>query len=204
MDPGEVRYSMWAYGLMAFYLSQGVIIMLLLRRREQSTASFRMLVHTADVIWPAVISVFAASQANPFFLFFVFVLAAAAYRWGLWETVGTAASAVVLLWVESFAFQMGLLDWVGRLLSRYHLPPLRLDVSDFEPKRLFMRSIYLLVMGLLLGYLAEQQKQLRAEKAVIARILGKARVDAGLTGTLQEIVAELLRMYGARKAVLAS
>jgi signal transduction histidine kinase len=204
MDPGEVRYSMWAYGLMAFYLSQGVIIMLLLRRREQSTASFRMLVHTADVIWPAVISVFAAGQANPFFLFFVFVLAAAAYRWGLWETVGTAASAVVLLWVESFAFQMGLLDWVGRLLSRYHLPPLRLDVSDFEPKRLFMRSIYLLVMGLLLGYLAEQQKQLRAEKAVIARILGKARVDAGLTGTLQEIVAELLRMYGAGKAVLAS
>jgi signal transduction histidine kinase len=204
MDPGEVRYSMWAYGLMAFYISQGVIIMLLLRRREQSTPSFRLLVHAADVIWPALISVFAAGQANPFFLFFVFVLAAAAYRWGLWETVGTAASAVLLLWVESFAFQMGLLDWVGRLLSRYHLPPLRIDVSDFEPKRLFMRSIYLLVMGLLLGYLAEQQKQLRAEKAVIARILGKARVDAGLTGTLQGIVAELLRMYGARKAVLAS
>jgi signal transduction histidine kinase len=204
MDPGEVRYSMWAYGLMAFYISQGVIIMLLLRRREQSTPSFRLLVHAADVIWPALISVFAAGQANPFFLFFVFVLAAAAYRWGLWETVGTAASAVLLLWVESFAFQMGLLDWVGRLLSRYHLPPLRIDLSDFEPKRLFMRSIYLLVMGLLLGYLAEQQKQLRAEKAVIARILGKARVDAGLTGTLQGIVAELLRMYGARKAVLAS
>ncbi len=195
---------MWAYGLMAFYISQGVIIMLLLRRREQSTASFRLLVHAADVIWPALISVFAAGQANPFFLFFVFVLAAAAYRWGLWETVGTAASAVLLLWVESFAFYMGLLDWVSGLLSRYHLPPLRIDVSDFEPKRLFMRSIYLLVMGLLLGYLAEQQKQLRAEKAVIARILGKARVDAGLTGTLQEIVAELLRMYGAKKAILAS
>ncbi len=204
MDPGEVRHSMWAYGLMAFYISQGVIIMLLLRRREQSTPSFRLLVHAADVIWPAVISVFAAGQANPFFLFFVFVLAAAAYRWGLWETVGTAASAVLLLWIECFAFQMGLLDWIGRHLAVYHLPPLRIDVSEFEPKRLFMRSIYLLVMGLLLGYLAEQQKKLRAEKAVIARILGKARVDAGLTGTLQEIVAELLRMYGARKAVLAS
>jgi hypothetical protein len=131
MDPSEVRYSMWAYGLMAFYISQGVIIMLLLRRREQSTASFRLLVHAADVIWPALISVFAAGQANPFFLFFVFVLAAAAYRWGLWETVGTAASAVLLLWVESFAFYMGLLDWVSGLLSRYHLPPLRIDVSDF-------------------------------------------------------------------------
>src|SRR5207244_1287248 len=63
---------------------------------------------------------------------------------------------------------------------------------------------YLLVMGLLLGYLAEQQKQLRAEKAVVARVLGKARVEAGLSGTLQEIVGELISMYGARAALIAS
>ena len=67
-----------------------------------------------------------------------------------------------------------------------------------------MLSIYLLVMGLLLGYLAEQQKQLRSEKAVIARILGKVRVEAGLSGTLQEIVGELLVMYGAARALIAS
>src|SRR5881275_1417482 len=81
---------------------------------------------------------------------------------------------------------------------------LRVAPADFEPQRLFMRSMYLLVMGLLLGYLAEQQKQLRAEKAVIARILGKARVESGLTGTLQEIVGELLIMYGATYALVAS
>jgi signal transduction histidine kinase len=204
MDPGTVRYSVWAYGLLAFYIAQGVIIILLLRRRQQSTASFRLLVHAADVVWPALISVFATGQANPFFLFFVFVMAAAAYRWGLWETVGTAVLAVALLWAESFAFHLRFVAWVDGLFLHYHLPLLRVDVTDFEPKRLFMRSIYLLVMGLLLGYLAEQQKQLRAEKAVIARILGKARVEAGLTGTLQEIVGELLVMYGARQALIAS
>ncbi len=204
MDPGEVRYSVWAYGLLAFYIAQGVIIILLLRRRQESTASFRLLVHAADVVWPALISVFATGQANPFFLFFVFVMAAAAYRWGLWETVGTAAFAVVLLWAESLAFHPGFVAWVDGLLLHHNLPLLRVEVTDFEPKRLFMRSIYLLVMGLLLGYLAEQQKRLRAEKAVIARILGKARVEAGLTGTLQEIVGELLTMYGARGALIAS
>src|SRR5437016_13074945 len=81
---------------------------------------------------------------------------------------------------------------------------LRVAPADFEPQRLFMRSMYLLVMGLLLGYLAEQQKQLRAEKAVVARVLGKARVEAGLSGTLQEIVGELISMYGARAALIAS
>ena len=204
MDPGEIGYSFWAYGLLAFYIAQGVIVIMLLRRREQSTVSFRRLVHAADIVWPALISIFATGQANPFFLFFVFVLAAAAYRWGVWETVATAASAVSLLWLESLAFQSGIFEWINRQLIHFHLPPLRVQSTDFEPKRLFMLSIYLLVMGLLLGYLAEQQKQLRSEKAVIARILGKVRVEAGLSGTLQEIVGELLMMYSAGRALIAS
>ncbi len=204
MDPEEIRYSFWAYGLLAFYIAQGVVVMLMLRRHETSTVSFRRLVHAADIVWPALMSIFATGVANPFFLFFVFVLAAAAYRWGLWETLATAASAVSLLWLESLAFYMGFFDWVERLLVRFHLPELGVQAADFEPKRLFMLSIYLLVMGLLLGYLAEQQKQLRSEKAVIARILGKVRVEAGLSGTLQEIVGELLVMYGAERALIAS
>ena len=204
LDPGEIGYSFWAYGLLAFYIAQGMVVILLLRRREQSTVSFRRLVHAADIVWPALISIFATGQANPFFLFFVFVLAAAAYRWGVWETVATAASEISLLWLESLAFYMGFFGGVDRLLARYHLPRLGVQAADFEPKRLFMLSIYLLVMGLLLGYLAEQQKQLRSEKAVIARILGKVRVEAGLSGTLQEIVGELLVMYGAERALIAS
>ena len=162
MDPGEIRYSFWAYGLLAFYIAQGVIVILLLRRREQSTVSFRRMVHAADIIWPALISIFATGQANPFFLFFVFVLAAAAYRWGLWETVATAASAVSLLWLESLALQLGFFDWVDRQLAHLNLPLLHVQPTDFEPKRLFMLSIFLLVMGLLVGYLAEQQKQLHS------------------------------------------
>src|SRR4029077_17439107 len=68
IDPAEIRYSFWAYGLIAFYIAQGVLVILLLRRREQSTPSFRLLVHAADIIWPGLISIFATGQANPFFL----------------------------------------------------------------------------------------------------------------------------------------
>jgi signal transduction histidine kinase len=207
IDPTEIRYSLWAYGLLAFYIAQGVVIIIFLRRRQESTPSFRLLVHSADVVWPGLISIFATGQSNPFFLFFVFVLAGAAYRWGLWETVGTAVAAVLLLWIESFALiQLNFAGWVnGWLLGhKLHLPVLQVNTTEFEPKTLFMRSVYLLVLGFLLGYLAEQQKQLRAEKAVIARTLGKARVEAGLTGTIGEIAGELLSMYGARHLVIAS
>jgi signal transduction histidine kinase len=207
MDPAEIRHSPWAYGLLAFYIIQGLFIIVFLRKRQESTPNFRLLVHSADVIWPGLISVFATGQSNLFFLFFVFVLAAAAYRWGLWETVGTAVASVLLLWIESFSLiHLHFVRWVnGSLwLPTLHLPPLQVSATEFEPKHLLMRSVYLLVLGFLLGYLAEQQKQLRAEKAVIARTIGRARVEAGLTGTIQEIAGELLSMYGAKQLVIAS
>ena len=54
----------------------------------------------------------------------------------------------MLLWLESLAFYMALLDWVSALLLvRFHLPVLGVSAADFEPKRLFMRSVYLMVMA---------------------------------------------------------
>ena len=192
IDPAEIdpAWGVWAAGLLAFYIAQGVVIIILLRRRQESTPAFRLMVHAADVVWPALISLFATGQSNPFFLFYVFVIAAAAYRWGLPETLATALSATSLLWAESLAVQHGFLNAVTH--------------ASLEPQTLFMRSMYLLVLGLLLGSLAEQQKQLRSEKSVITRVLGRASVEAGLAGTLQGILGEFITMYGASYVVLAS
>jgi signal transduction histidine kinase len=203
MDPTQLGHSWAAYGLLGFYMGNGILIMMLLRRRQQSTAAFRLLVHAADIVWPALISIFAEGPRSPFFLFFVFVLAAAAYRWGLWETLATAAAEVALLWIESFILLHAQLAPGGQLPWRM-LAGLRVNVLEFEPKRLFMLSVYLIVMGLLLGYLAEQQKRLRGEKAMVTRILSKVRVEAGLRGTLEQIFGEVMTMYGASKLLMAA
>jgi hypothetical protein len=81
MDPRELGHSWAAYGLFVFYMANGILILMLLRRRQQSTSAFRFLVHAGDIVWPAVISIFAEGPRTPFFLFFFFALAAAAYRW---------------------------------------------------------------------------------------------------------------------------
>jgi signal transduction histidine kinase len=203
LDPTQLGHSWAAYGLFVFYMANGIYLLMLLRRRQQSTAAFRLLVHAADIAWPALISIFSEGPRTPFFLFFVFVLAAAAYRWGLWETLATAAAEVALLWAESFIL-LHLRLGLGGSLPWPILSGLRVNTTDFEPKRLFMLSVYLLVMGLLLGYLAEQQKHLRAEKAVVTGTLSKIRVEAGLTGTIEQIFRETMSMYGASRAVVAS
>ena len=201
MDPTELGPSWAAYGLFVFYLANGILIMMLLRRRQQSTAAFRLLVHAGDIAWPALISIFAEGPRAPFFLFFFFVLAAAAYRWGLWETLATAAAEVVLLWIESFT----LVHFLARAPWWTALTGLHVNVRDSQqPERLFMLSVYLIVMGLLLGYLAEQQKHLRGEKAVMNRILSRVRVEEGLNGTIQQIFGETLSMYNASRLLVAA
>src|SRR5277367_1477777 len=95
-------YSPWLYWLLTVYFVHAVVVMLLVRFRPQSTRAFRLVVHALDILWPVLILTFAPAQEGPFFLFFVFVMAAAAYRWGLWETVSTACAAVALVWAEAF------------------------------------------------------------------------------------------------------
>lgn len=203
MDPTQFGHSWAAYGLFVFYLANGILILMLLRRRQQSTSAFRLLVHAGDIVWPAVISIFAEGPRTPFFLFFFFVLAAAAYRWGFRETLGTAAAEVALLWAASFIIRAVWLTPGGaERLQRF--TGLNISETSYEPERLFMLSVYLLVMGLLLGYLAERQKHLRAEKALVTGTLSRIRVESGLTGTMQQIFNETISMYGASRLVVAS
>ena len=203
IDPGEVRSS-WVYLLLGFYTAHAFAIMFLLRYPQQSTPGFRLLVHWVDVLLPALLSPFTTGQSNPFFLFFVFVLAAAAYRWGLWETVMTAVASLSLLWMESLSFEAGILRAVNGWSGENRMSTVPADALGIAPKRLFMQSVYLVVIALLLGYLAERQKRLRAERDIAAKMLGLVRVDSGLGATLARIFAEFLRLYGAKSAVIAA
>jgi signal transduction histidine kinase len=197
-------YSRWLYWLLMVYFVHAVVVMLLVRFRPQSTTAFRLVVHAADIVWPVLISMFATAQHGQFFLFFVFVMAAAAYRWGLWETVGTAATAVALLEVEAFAVRAGVETAADQWLRVVHLPLLGVSVRELDPQQLFMSSVYLIVLGFLLGYMSENQKKVRAERAVIMRVLSSTRVEAGLTGTMQQVLGEVMNIYGASRVLSAS
>ena len=203
IDPAEVR-SPWAYVLLAFYIAHAAAILILLRSPQQSSSPLRLMVHCVDILWPALISPYTVWQNNPFFLFFVFVLAAAAYRWGLWETIMTAVASVSLLWLESVSFKEGTLRALNTWATHHRIPAIQVKILGIEPKELFMESLYLIVMGLLLGYLAERQKKLSAEKDIAARMLRQVRIDIGLAGSLSHILSELVRLYGARRALIVT
>lgn len=164
--------SLWVYCLLLTYVIHSFSVMMALKLNKRLTTAFRVLIYSADLMWPALIYAFPMGR-NLFFLFFVFLLAATALRWGLWETNGTAAGSLTLLWLESVALRHGLLESLGSFLARHHWPELGIDLRELQAKKLIILFFCLLLMGWLLGYLAEHHKFLRAEleRASIARKL---------------------------------
>ncbi|HYY68840.1 MAG TPA: histidine kinase, partial [Terriglobales bacterium] len=138
----------------------------------------------------AAILLCSAGASSPLFLFLLFVLLAAGYRWGLWKALATSALAILLLVSEAAA-------------RIYALKPLGLATQAMhEVHRLLVPSGYVLAMGLLIGLLAEEQKRLRAESSTIAHLLAKMRPNQGFRQSLQAVVNELSHIFAADSVLL--
>lgn len=192
LDPTELaRNPPLAYGFLAFYAVHAFLVLLLLRIRQAPTPGFCLTLHTVDVIWPALISLVTTGPNSPFFIFYVFVLLEAAFRWGLLETLATAGATVILVLLE------GILAAYGPQVFRPFLG------GGFEWSGFAIRAMYLLTMGYLLGYLGEEEKDLRAETSAVARIIAKVQSGLGLRNALRAVLDEVLRLFNAPRAILA-
>lgn len=191
IDPSQpARYVVVAYSLFALYAVHSLILVAWLRDAKRLTVGALRWIHGADVVWPVLITLFTEGSSSPFFLFFVFVVIAAAYRWGFRETLATAAVTVVLLLAETA------LVATGRVATE-HL------ADEIEPNRVVMRATYLMLMGFLLGYLGEEEKRLRREHDLVARATARAGSQVGLWETLRSVLSEVIRAFGAQGAVFA-
>jgi len=192
IDPTEPRqYPTVVWGLLALFVFEAVGVLALVRTQRNSSPTFRLAVHSLDVLWPALISIFTAGPNSPFYLFYTFVLLEAAYRWGLQATLLTALISTGLYMSQSFFTLAKGLTFPGMFRGAY-------DLNSFV-----MRGVYLLIMGYLLGYLGEEEKQLREETTAIANVMIKARAEVGVRGTLEAVFDEILRLYRTDRGILA-
>ena len=183
VDPTDpLEYSHIALWMMAGWTiySVGVLVWL---RASSLARSTPYLLHGLDILWPAVISLFTQGPNSPFFAYTVFALAAAAFRWGLPECLATAVLGIGLLDVQALLLTGGPPAWELTLLG------------EFDVNGLIIRCSYLLVLGLLIGYFGESEKERRAESIVLNRILRTVRAEQGLGASLHSAVNELLRIY---------
>ena len=144
--------------------------------------------HLFDILWIILITWL---TQGPFFTLFTFSLVAAGFRWGFPETMSTVAVNIVILSIEAFFGK-----WTTGLFQD-------LLQGHFEVNRLIVRCAFLIVLGLLIGVGAENEKERRAEAAMVNRLLHSVRPEAGLTNSLHIVLSEFARLFSAKRAYVA-
>jgi signal transduction histidine kinase len=185
------RYAAVAYTILALYLAHSIEVLVLLRAYDDVSNRFTLTVQVLDLLFPAALTVFTEGPNSPFFVMFFFAIMVAAFRWGFRASFVNAVVALVVQVAE-----VGLLIWSPN--SREFID------TPFELNRLIVRTSYLMITGLVVGYAAEQEKQLRAEANIISRLADRARnTEGGLNAAIQAIFGEVFRIFRASQLVVA-
>ena len=140
-----------------------------------------------DVGWAVLITSITAGPADAFFVFFVFVVVGAAYRWGFKESLATGLVTAALLLGQSALASAG-----------YTMLP-----AAGLWAHVVVRAGYAVGLAVLIGYLAEEQHRARAESAAAARVLAAVNLGSGLRASIDAMLRELMDTFQARAALLA-
>jgi signal transduction histidine kinase len=161
------------------YTIHSLALLLLLQFGHPEGRRFAIWSQVSDILWPALLCEFSDPSNSVFFVLFLFAILAVAYRWGFPETMATALICVALLIAQAVVF-VGLRPDLLRLLF-----------LESQRTRLVIRCGFLLMGGFLLGFLAETDKELRAEIALTNRLLSMAHVGTRFASALQQVLVEI-------------
>jgi signal transduction histidine kinase len=168
------------------YLAHSLVLLALLRIHRMPTRGFVLWAQVSDVAWPTLLCLFADASNSIFFIFFLFAMLAAAFRWGFVETMATAMISAGLL-----LFQAAVVAHGPAVLQRMF--------TSMEAPRIIMRCGFLLMTGFLLGFLAEGEKEMRAEIDLTNRLLSQARVGGRFAAALHDALIELGRVFDSQQ-----
>ncbi|HEX8798574.1 MAG TPA: histidine kinase, partial [Terriglobales bacterium] len=177
-------YNQLLMFLLLVYCVESLGFLIWLALNPEPGRAFVIIMQVSDVFWPIVFCLFADPPNSLVFVFFLFALMTTAFRFGMYETALTAVGSALLL-----IFQEIIVAYGPKGLSQLlYTPP---SIS-----RLVLRCGFLLMTGFLLGYLAEREKELRAEIAFTNHLLSLARVGSPVSEVVTEISRDLARVFG--------
>jgi signal transduction histidine kinase len=182
VDPGTSLPL--AYLVRAGYVVLAAALAVLIRTLPDAAIRWAYRIHVVDVLWAAAITYSAAVGDGDFsFIFFAFVLFAAAARWGPAETLATGVAAVAVLLIGA------------DLTSRF---------GSFIPdvRRLLVQAGYLLVLTALLGFVVWKGQAFRAARNMLSRVVLGLAATTGVTDGLRLLVAECIDYFNASAAIL--
>jgi signal transduction histidine kinase len=177
IDPAEpANHQSLAYSLMAAYGLYSVLLAVNVWRVGQPGRRERIVTHVIDLLFFSLFPYFTKGLTSPTTIYFVFSMICATLRWRVQGVVWTAIAAIASH--VTLAFVLGNVK-------------LSADVETFG---LVSRSVYLAVIGVLLGYLGAHEERTRLEIATLADwpAIDYPELEPALRGLLEHAAAVLV------------
>jgi signal transduction histidine kinase len=174
---GLFTITPWVLGALLAHLLFAAATNLVLRRPPGTLDGFARLTSALDVAFAMVIALVTEGTSSPFHVFFSFALIAVGFRWGLGRTLQVTAAAIVL--------------YVSLTALGEHPEDLNLRI---------MRTVYLGILGYLLGYLGERRLELEGTVRDLEAAAQRASIARSLhDGFCQALAAVNIRLEACRE-----
>ena len=133
-----------------------------------------------DTLWFPIILLNTQGENSPFFLYYVYSLITASFRWGFRETLLVNTANVGMYVIVHFA--------------TVH--------SDFGFYKFWVRPTYLYVLACLIGYLGEHQKRVRRQLLSLAELSSSIPIKARFPRMLEEAMDRARTLLKVEQCIL--
>ena len=133
-----------------------------------------------DTLWFPIVLLYSQGENSPFFLYYVYSLVTAGFRWGFLATLLCNTANVVIYTMVHFATVQ----------------------SQFEFARFWVRPTYLYVLACLIGYLGEYQKRTQQNLRALAELSGSIRFQSQFPRMLAEAMEKVRQSFRSDQCVL--
>jgi len=144
-----------SFSLISFFF-YSLAMLHLARQNKRISPPIGILTNSLDVVWIAVIVFSTGGTRTPFFFYYSFPVITASIRWGLKGSLPVAFVGVALYGVVRLTLAAESMD-----------PPIGIDT-------LLVRSLYLIVLACIFGYVSEFEKIQNQRLLALSRTAGQA------------------------------
>src|SRR5262249_22677114 len=174
-----------AYLVLGWYVAFSALLFALVRGGYVHQERFPAWSVGADVVWIALITLFTERGATPFFLLNTFVISSVSVRWGL-----SASAPVTVLLALLYP---GLIAMASQWLDD--------DLFTFSRSH-WIRPIYLLALGYLIGYLGEHERRSKQKLGLMLELVTRFHGDRVAVRSLARLMRQTLTYFHAQRALL--
>jgi signal transduction histidine kinase len=181
LDPSQFWHEAnETYSVVALYLLYAIAVIWIVDRNLMKVSRIGLYSQAADTLWFPLILVYTQGENSPFFLYYVFSLITASFRWGFKETLFVNTANV----------------------GMYAIVHVATMNSNFEFYKFLVRPTYLYVLACLIGYLGEHQRRAQGQLLSLAELSRSIRIKSRFSGMLGELMEKVRRLFQVEQCII--